>query len=273
MISPSFPWPPNSRIALLLITLLALPAFAGSNPFCGGPAKGGEPSDLENVVGDQTLEYAARQPASMLTCAQGYLLEKCGDHETAGKVFDKCIAAGFVGAMIWKALLLEEGDGVEQDLTAATRLMQRAANSNDPAYGPIGMLHYATALHQGKGVARDEVEARRWFERAAAAGNEEARDFLRTGYHTGSRGFDTLGAGRPSAAAMAPSPLQAPASLHLLPVTPSANSDTFRWPLLLLPVALIVLGAFQRSLGQAFQRTARRATPRPRQDSAQHFLP
>src|SRR5574343_1012499 len=231
---PSFLRLPSGRIALLLIGLHALPAFAGSNQFCGGPAKGGDPSDLENVVGDQTLEYAAQQPASMLTCARGYLVEKCGDHATANRVFDKCIAAGFVGAMIWKALLLEEGDGVERDPVAATRLMQRAANSDDPAYGPIGMLHYATELHQGKGVARDEAEARRWFERAAAAGNEEARTFLRTGYHTGARGFDTLGAGQPTAEALAPGVTGDNASLSppppWTPNTPTASAGAPKQP-------------------------------------------
>lgn len=187
---------------LLALGLLAGPAAANSNMFCGGPAKGGDPNDLANVVGDQTLEYAVQQPASLVTCAKGYLLVKCGDFETANKVFDKCIAAGYVGSMIWKALMLEDGTGVKPDLAEAARLMQRAATSGDPAYGPIGKLHYATALHLGKGVPRDEVAARQWFESAAADGNEEAKEFLRTGYHTGDRDQSTLGAGKPPPSAL-----------------------------------------------------------------------
>lgn len=188
--------------ALLMLGLLAGPAAANSNMFCGGPATPGDPSDLANVVGDQTLEYAVQQPASIVTCAKGYLLVKCGDFETANKVFDKCIAAGYVGSMIWKALMLEDGTGVKPDLAEAARLMQRAATSGDPAYGPIGKLHYATALHLGKGVPRDEAAARQWFESAAADGNEEAREFLRTGYHTGDRDQSTLGAGKPPPSAL-----------------------------------------------------------------------
>ena len=186
---------------LLLVCSMATQA-AGSGMFCGGAATPGDPSDLANVVGDQTLEYAAQQPASVVTCAKGYLLAKCGDFETANKVFDKCIAAGYPGAMIWKALLLEDGSGVQPDLAEAARLMHRAATSGDPAYGPIGKLHYATLLHQGKGVPRDEAAARQWFEAAAAEGSEEARDFLRTGYHTGDRDQSTLGAGKPPPGAL-----------------------------------------------------------------------
>lgn len=195
---------PTARLPhlLLALSLCAGPAAANSNIFCGGAAKGGDPSDLANVVGDQTLEYAVQQPASLVTCAKGYLLVKCGDFETANKVFDKCIAAGYVGSMIWKALMLEDGTGTKRDLAEAARLMQRAATSGDPAYAPLGKLHYATALHQGKGVPRDEAAARQWFESAAADGNEEAREFLRTGYHTGDRDQSTLGAGKPPPGAL-----------------------------------------------------------------------
>lgn len=97
-------------LAALVVYGAMPPVLAAS--FCGGPAAPTVPSDLANVVGDQTLEYAVQQPAGIVTCAKGYLLEKCGDHENANRVFDKCIAAGYAGAMIWKALLLEDGAGV-----------------------------------------------------------------------------------------------------------------------------------------------------------------
>lgn len=185
------------KLALLALLLACAPALADSNIFCGGAARPGDPSDLANVVGDQTLEYAAQQPASMMTCARGYLFEKCGDHETAHRVFDKCIAAGYVGAMIWKALMLEDGAGTAPDPVAAAQLMQRAARSGDPGYAPLGKLHYASMLLQGKGVPRDEAEARRWFESAAADGNADAIAFLRDGYHTAARDQSTLGTGLP----------------------------------------------------------------------------
>lgn len=200
--------------ALFFALVAVAPASAaGAGTFCGGPATPGDPADLANVVGDLTLEYAAQQPASVVTCSKGYLLEKCGDHETALKVFDKCIAAGYTGAMIWKALMLEDGTGIAQDSAQAAELLHRAALSDDPAYAAIGKMHYATALHLGRGVAKDEAAARQWFQAAAAEGSEEARNFLKTGYHTGHREQSGIGAGMPTAAALAGSPTGDNASL------------------------------------------------------------
>ncbi|UCV24515.1 tetratricopeptide repeat protein [Ferribacterium limneticum] len=195
-------WRRLATVLMISGTMATTQAALAGNPFCGGAATPGDPSDLANVIGDQTLEYAIQQPANIVTCAKGYLLEKCGDHENAHKIFDKCIAAGYAGAMIWKALLLEDGAGVKADLTTAAELMHRAATSGDPAYGPLGKMHYATMLQQGKGVPRDEAAARQWFEAAAAEGSEEARNFLRTGYHTGERDQKAMGAGTPPPSAL-----------------------------------------------------------------------
>lgn len=195
--------PGPSFLALCLSLLAAIAAAGQDNRFCGGAVSTTSPDDLANVVGDQSLEFIAQQPASMITCSKGYMLEKCGDHETANLIFDKCIAAGYPGAMIWKALLLQDGAGVEPDLPRAAALLHQAAVSGDPAYGPIGKMHYATMLHLGKGVARDEAEALKWFQAAAAEGNEEAREFLKTGYHTGYRDERGMGAGVPTAQALA----------------------------------------------------------------------
>lgn len=198
------------RLALSLMSLLMLlsaPVTAASLAgvsFCGGTVVPGDPTDMENQPGEMTLQAAVEQPASITTCGKGYLLAKCGDHENANKIFDKCIAAGYVGAMIWKALQFENGNGTELDLKAAAELLRRAAQSDDPAYGPIGRLHYATILHEGRGVARDPDEAMKWFRRAAAEGNPEAAEFLRSGYHTGARDRQAMGAGTPTAAALAP---------------------------------------------------------------------
>lgn len=178
-------------------------SFAGVS-FCGGTVTPGDPTDMENQVGDMTLQAAVEQPASITTCSKGYLLAKCGDHESANKIFDKCIAAGYVGAMIWKALQFENGNGVPLDLKAAADLLRRAAMSNDAAYGPIGRMHYATVLQEGRGVDRNPEEAMALFRRAAAEGSAEAAEFLRSGYHTGARDGHGMGAGTPTAAALAP---------------------------------------------------------------------
>lgn len=197
----------RSLLLLVLLAAQSVPVVAASIAgvsFCGGTVVPGDPTDMDNQPGEMTLQAAVEQPASITTCSKGYLLAKCGDHENANKIFDKCIAAGYVGAMIWKALQTENGNGTEQDLKAAAELLRRAALSDDPAYGPIGRLHYATVLHEGRGVARDPEEALQWFRRAAAEGNPEAAEFLRSGYHTGARDGQALGIGTPTAAALAP---------------------------------------------------------------------
>lgn len=172
------------QLGLLALGLAAAYAHAGDNRFCGGPAlRTGVAADLAHVVGDQTVEHALEQAASPGVCSAGYELAKCGDYESAYKIFDKCIAAGYVGAMIWKASALEDGAGGRPpDLAAAAELVRRAAMSGDSPYATLGKFHYARALHQGRGVSKDEMEAGKWFEAAARDGNPDAIEFLRVGH-------------------------------------------------------------------------------------------
>jgi TPR repeat protein len=172
-----------TQFGLLALVLGSGQAYGDDGRFCGGAvAQSGVASDLAHVVGDQTLEHALDQPAGIMVCSAGYELAKCGDFDSAHKIFDKCIAAGYVGAMIWKATALESGGGGRApDLAAAAELVHRAALSGDSPYATLGKLHYARALSEGKGVARDEAEARKGFEAAARAGNQEAIAALRAG--------------------------------------------------------------------------------------------
>lgn len=172
------------QAGLLAMGLGAAYVHAGDNRFCGGSvAQTGAPADLAHVVGDQTVQHAVEQPASVVVCSAGYESAKCGDFESAHKIFDKCIAAGYVGAMIWKASALESGGGGRPpDLVGAVELVRRAAMSGDSPYATLGKLHYARALRQGKGVSKDEMEARKWFEAAARAGDRDAIEALRIGH-------------------------------------------------------------------------------------------
>ena len=156
-----------TRIARrLLVASLVLPSIAHA-VYCGGPAAS------DGNGGGLSLQALADGPAGMLTCA-----------------------AGYVGAMIWKALLLEDGAGVPADPVRATALLHRAATSGDADYGTLGKLHYATNLYLGRGIAKDEVAARTWFEAAAAEGSADAAEFLRTGHHTGARDQSGQGVGK-----------------------------------------------------------------------------
>lgn len=202
--TPSFTPFPSRRSRHGLALVLALSATwahaQAQSGSCGQPEPtGAGPSSMAaNNVSDLSLAYQAEQPASITMCAYGYLAAKCGDYATAHKIFDKCIAKGFIGPMIWKGHLLQEGEGVPQDSAAATAMFKRAAESGHDGYAVLGKLHYASALWEGRGVARNEAEARKWFEQAAAEGSEDAQTFLKTGYHTGSRDRSGKGVGVPT---------------------------------------------------------------------------
>lgn len=201
------------RLTHLLMVLWCAPALALIPPTsCGGPP------DENGEVSDLSMEYWVQQEASSTMCAYGYWAEKCGDHATALAIFDKCIDAGFVGAMVWKALMLETGNGVEQDSVAAAELLRQAAHSDNKDYATLGKLHWATALYLGKGVERDETEAMKWFKEAAAEGDPDAQEFLATGNHTADRDLEA----RSVAAQLA---AQGPQGQKLEPVdTPPADT-------------------------------------------------
>jgi TPR repeat protein len=178
-------------VAVCLGLAPLIPAWAqASSGACGLPAS--------NSDSDLSVAYQAEQPAGPVSCSYGYLAAKCGDFVTANKIFDKCIAKGFVGAMLWKGLMYEDGTGVPQDAVKATAMFKRAADSGHEHYAALGKLHYASALHEGHGIERNEAEARKWFEAAAAEGSDDAREFLETGHHTGSRNQRGEGVGVPT---------------------------------------------------------------------------
>lgn len=236
------------RLCLLACWAFAATTFAGEpGRFCGAAVQPGDPADQENVVNDLSLQHAVERPASMVTCAMGYLLEKCGDHVSANLIFDKCIAAGYAGAMIWKGLMYTDGSGVAQDDAKAAELFRQAAASGDAGYAALGKVHYASALHQGRGVPRDEAAARRLFAEAAAEGNEDAQEFLRTGHHTADR--DQSGAG----VGVAGTPVE---GQRLERVEPQAAAELSPW--FALPLVL----AFAAGL---WRRARPRLSPSPTQ--------
>lgn len=185
---------PSALCVAAVLALAPLASQAG-NRFCGPGFSSSAEDDPNQRPSDLSMEYLSQQPAGIITCALGYWAEKCGDHETAHKVFDKCIAAGYAGAMIWKALLYEDGTGIEQSSAKAAELLLRAANSGQPGYSTLGKLHYASALYEGRGVPQNKEEAMKWFQAAADEGDPDAREFLATGYHTASRDQSGHGVG------------------------------------------------------------------------------
>lgn len=223
------------QAGMACVLLLCLGAARAESGACGMPqTPAASPSDLANQVGDLSLAHWAEQPAGPVTCSYGYFAAKCGDFATAHRIFDKCIAKGYAGAMIWKGLLLEDGSGVPRDPVQAAALYKRAAESGSEHYATLGKLHYASALYEGNGVPKDEAAARRWFQQAAAEGSADAQEFLATGHHTGSRNLRGEGVGTPSEPVSGQRLLrQVSAALPTLPALPA-----------LLAAALAALVAF-----------------------------
>lgn len=220
-------------------------------------------ADTEN---DLSLVHWATQEASMVMCAHGYWAEKCGAHKTAHVIFDRCIDAGYVGAMIWQSLLYENGNGIPQNSVKATELMRRAALSDDKDYATLGKLHYATSLYLGRGTERNVDEAMRWFREAADEGDVDAMEFLRTGSHAGDRDIKGRSVGLQYEAKKLNESNEA-YTQHLTPVAndetienkkvagdkkaednePGIISENKNWPIIFL-VILIIIGALYQAI-------------------------
>jgi len=96
------------------------------------------------------------------------------DYREAMRWYRKAANQGKAAAQNSIGSLYQNGQGVEQDYGEAMRWYRRAADQAYPAaQSNIGIL-YAN----GQGVPRNLSQARAWMQKAAAAGDEDARDWL-----------------------------------------------------------------------------------------------
>lgn len=239
----------NNIVAIFLFSItftLSSAVYAGVPP-TSCVATGESESEL-------SLAYWAKQEASMVMCGHGYWAEKCGAHKTAQVIFERCIDAGYVGAMIWQSLLYENGNGIPQDSVKATELMRRAALSDDKDYATLGKLHYATSLYLGRGTERNVDEAMKWFREAADEGDADAVEFLRTGTHAADRDVKGRSVALQYEAKEA-SETEQISGQHLIPVDnesvlandPTMISESHTWPLFTVFI-LIVVGAIYQAI-------------------------
>lgn len=115
-----------------------------------------------------------------IKCLYGYAADKTGNHSAAIQIFEDCIQRwNDVYSMIWLAQIYETGIGVPQDLTYATALMKRGAESNDDAgYSVLARYHYGRALYLGIGTTQDQQAGIEWLRQAALQGSTDAQSFL-----------------------------------------------------------------------------------------------
>lgn len=129
--------------------------------------------------GDLSYRHFVDSPRR-IKCLYGYVAEKTGDHVSAVRIFEDCIARwNDVYSMIWLAQMLESGAGVAHDEARAARLMERGAMSDEVGgYATLARYHWGMALAQGRGVDADPARARHWLQRAADEGDVLAADAL-----------------------------------------------------------------------------------------------
>lgn len=126
----------------------------------------------------KSVERAEQGKVDFVTCAQGYLLTKKGDHKLARVIFEECARQGYTGAMTWLSYMEDNGFGAPENAERATNWDLEAAEKGDA----IAQLNFGLDLLRGRGVATNEVLGRDYIDRAAKAGVKEAKAVQDSGY-------------------------------------------------------------------------------------------
>lgn len=107
-------------------------------------------------------------------CYNAYLLDKAGLHRDGEMFLTACAERGSTSAMIYLALLHEQGVHRPPDQQKATGWIKRAAEHGNA----IAQYHYAMALLQGTGIPASVDEAIVWLRKSAQQGQVEAHQAL-----------------------------------------------------------------------------------------------
>ena len=109
-----------------------------------------------------------------IICYNAYLLDKVGLHKEGEQFMLRCAEQGSTSAMIYLALLYEQGFVGKPDPARATRWIKLAAKQGNP----VAQYHYGMALMKGKGIKTNPSEARKWLRLSAEQGEIEAINYL-----------------------------------------------------------------------------------------------
>ena len=99
-------------------------------------------------------------------CYNAYLLDKGGLHSDSEKFLIQCAQRGSTSAMIYLAMLYEQGTIREPQPTLSTQWLAKAANAGNP----IAQYHYGMALINGVGITEQPQAGIQWIARAAKQG-------------------------------------------------------------------------------------------------------
>lgn len=112
-------------------------------------------------------------------CFYGYVARKTGDHTSAIRIFEDCIARWQDGySYIGLAQIYETGVGVQKDLAYANTLLRTAAEL-EGGYASLAKYNYALNLFEGKGVEANPDLAWQWMRLSAEDGFTPALEYLK----------------------------------------------------------------------------------------------
>lgn len=99
-------------------------------------------------------------------CYNAYLLDKGGLHSDSEKFLIQCAQRGSTSAMIYLALLYEQGTIRAPQPVLSTQWLAKAAKAGNP----IAQYHYGMALIKGAGVTEQPESGIQWIAKAAKQG-------------------------------------------------------------------------------------------------------
>ena len=135
------------------------------------------PAVADETTSELSFERFAEEqgPEHPLYCMYGYFASKTGNHETARRIFKRCVEeANNPAAMVYLSLFYEEGLGTAPDPTKAEALMRQAAEQGHS----VAQYHLGKDLLRKAETAAERAEGLRWLERAAQQGDEDAASLL-----------------------------------------------------------------------------------------------
>jgi uncharacterized protein len=128
---------------------------------------------------NKALKNAMRGKVDMMTCAQGYLMTKMGNHGDARTIFKHCAEQGYTGTMTWMSYMDDNGLGIEgEDAESAAEWDRKAAEAGDP----IGQFNYGLDLLRGRGIRPDPGLGKQYIDRAATGGLKDAIELQGSNY-------------------------------------------------------------------------------------------
>lgn len=164
--------PPSNQVADASNTIV---------PPAADPAPARTQTAANTSANRTTLERAAADGNPVAQYQLGMRQLEAGDFARAAVSLLAAAEQGIPSAQYRYAKLLETGDGVEQDLEAARRWTERAANSGHVrAMHNLGVINY-----YGAGGPQNLEQAARWFQEAALYGSRDSQFNLALMYQEG----------------------------------------------------------------------------------------